>query len=217
MTTSKQIRVLVYKENTTLWMPSGLTRSISCNHQYLAVEGINMAGEIVPIPTSTVPPSQSSDNTDYQTATALVQIGQVWVDTKYFGDANFKVVVKVKDMDTNIVSWVDATSYSDNIALCNFVPEPAFCPAVTGLDEGTPTDTTATISWAGTPGAAGVEYINNTSGTAPVIDGTYLDGGATSVSLTGLTPSTEYHFWVRTVCGLGSRSAWTSLTYSTTS
>lgn len=205
------INVLVYKENTTVWPAEGRTRRISCNLQYMGIFGINMQGQEVPVPTTSEVPEDAG--TDWQTANVLIGIGRVWVNRAQFNNSNFHVVVKVKDMNSNIVSYVDVDSFNTNIVLCNNIPAPSFCPLVTGLSAGTPAATTATITWTAVPGASGVEWINNTSGTTPVINGQYEPG--TSVALTGLTTATEYHFWVRTICSSGVLSAWTSLVYTT--
>lgn len=209
-----RILVLVYKENSTLWFPSGNTRNISCNHQYLGVFGINMRSEEVPIPTSTVPPELGGGEGN-ESAQFIVLPGNVYVNTTEFGDAGFKVVVKVKDMETGIVSWIDAADYAANIALCNFVPAAGFCPLVTALTTGSLSATGATITWAAVPGSVGIEYINNTSSTAPVVTGTYLGAATTSKAITGLTTATAYHFWIRTICPGGTLSAWASVVYTT--
>lgn len=204
------IQVLVYKTDNTLYLPSGQIRRISCSLEYMGVFGINLQGEQVPIPTRVN--TTGEGGTPYQTASTLITLGNVWVNNKQFGDSNFKVVVKVKDMDSGLVSYVDAVSFNANIGNCNFIPAPSFCPLVTGLAV-THAVTTATISWTAPGGATGVEWINNTSGTTPVINGTYEP--TNSVSLTGLTTATAYHFWVRTICSGGVLSAWTSISYTT--
>lgn len=215
MSTTKKIPVLVYKEDSQLWLPSGTTRWISCDHIDLGVWGINMSGEIVPVPTTTVPPSESSDNNSYETATVLVQVGRVWVSQSYFSGNTFKVVVKVKDMTTNIVSFVDAMSYNSNIATCNFVPTVSTCNEPTGLVTSAITSSGATVSWTAAPGTVGIEYVNNTSATPPTGSGTFQDISDANVSLTGLTADTQYHFWIRTICGPGIQSDWTSVIYTT--
>jgi hypothetical protein len=219
-----RILVKVYKENATLWYASdnggspsapiiGVTRNISCNHTYLGMWGINMQAEEVPVPTSTIPPEIGSGQSN-QSAQSIIPIGNVYVDLNYFGDANFKVCVKVKDMVTNIVSFVDAADYAAQIGKCNLVEYANFCPLVTGLGA-TPGGTTATINWTAPGGSAGVEYVNNTSSTAPAGTGTFLATGTNSVALSALSHTTTYYFWIRTICAGGVLSAWTSVTYTT--
>lgn len=209
------IMPLVYKRNSTTYLPSGQNLQISCNCSTLGVWGLNLAGEEVPVQGTTKPPLSTTPGNSRESANALVQVGGVWYDPHYFGDANFKVVIKIKDLVTNFINYVDLTSWNTEFVKCNFVPEPSSCDIPTSISAGTPGTTTATITYVPEPGSVGVEYINNTSGTPPVIDGTYVDAGTTSVALTGLSAATTYHFWVRTICGAGSRSAWTSLTYTT--
>lgn len=214
-----RILVLVYREDAVLWYDPtsspptlGVTRQISCNHTYLGVWGINMQGEQVELPTTTTPPAEGTGSA-VQSQQALVRIGLVWVDSTYFADDNFKVCVKVKDMLTNIVSFVDATSYNDNIAKCNLAPYANFCPIVTGL-QATPAAITASTSWTPTPGGTGAEWVNSTSATPPSGSGTFT--GSNTQVITGLTASTTYYFWIRSICPGGVLSAWTYISYTTT-
>ncbi len=219
-----RLLVLVYKEIATLWYspddegsPSapviGRTRQISCNHIYLGMWGINMQSEEVPIPTSTIPP-EIGDGESNQSAQAIIAIGNVYVDLNYFGDSNFKVCVKVKDMVTNIVSFVDAADYATQIPKCNLVPQVNFCPQV-GNRAANPLGTSANIAWTSPGGEVGIEYINNTSSVAPTTTGTFVPVGTTSVNVTGLSHTTTYHFWIRTICAGGALSTWSAITYTT--
>ena len=76
--------------------------------------------------------------------------------------------------------------------------------------------TTALLSWtAPTPApASGYAYYFSTSSTAPT-NGTVASGftaaGVNSVTLTGLTGSTNYYFWVRTRCPGGEFGEWVAL------
>ena len=209
------IMPLVYRRDSNVYLPSGQNLQINCKCTTLGVWGINMQGEEVPVQGTTIPPLSSTPGNSEQSASVLIQVGQIWYNPKFFGDANFFMVVKVKDLVTNSISYVDLTSWNTEFVKCNFVPEPGFCSIPTTISAGTPGATTATITYVPEPGSVGVEYINNTSGTTPVIDGTYADSSVTSIAITGLTTATAYHFWIRTICGAGSRSAWTSITYTT--
>lgn len=206
---------LVYKQNNNLWLPAGQNLQISCNCQTLGVFAINLAGEEVPVPTTTIPPLSSTPGNQTQSAYVLVAPGGVWANLQMFADTSFKVCIKVKDLKTNIVSYVDLTSWNTEFVKCNYVPEPIACFVPTSISAGTPGTTTATITYTPEPGSVGIEYVNNTSSSAPVTDGTYVDAGTTSVTVTGLTAATTYHFWVRAICGAGSQSSWTSITYTT--
>lgn len=209
-----RILVTVYKENAVVWFPSGQTRNISCDHSYLGIWGINMQAEEVPIPSSITPPELGADSA-IQSGQVIIPVGRVWVNASYFGDSNFKVCVKVKDNLTGIVSFIDATNYNANIALCNFVPTANFCPVVTNLSAGTPATTSATITWTPVAGSDSLQWVNNTSSTPPATGGAYLPATTNSQAVTGLTANTTYHFWIRTTCPGGTLSAWTSLTYTT--
>lgn len=208
---------LIYKQGPNLWLPAGQNLQLSCDLDIQGVYGINMAGEEVPLPTTTTPPLAASPGK--QSQYVLIAPGGVWLSQTYFSDTSFKICIKVKDRaNGNLVSYVDLTSWNTLFpTACNFVPEPGICSIPTNISAGTPGTTTATITYVPEPGSVGVEWINNTSGTTPVIDGTYADASVTSIAITGLSATTAYHFWIRTICGAGSRSAWTSITYTTAS
>ena len=203
---------LVYKEGTTVWATTGQTRRISCNMQYMGVFGINMQGEEVPVPTRTN--TTSEGGTSFQTANVLISIGNVWVNKAQFNNPNFHVVVKVKDMDSDVVFYVDANSFNANVSQCNRVSVPGSCPAISN-PIATPAVTTATIAWAAIPAVSGYEYVNSTTNTAPSGSGTYLPPTPTSVTVTGLTTATSYYFWIKTICSGGVSSAWQVVPYTT--
>ncbi|MBS7786512.1 fibronectin type III domain-containing protein [Flavobacterium sp. CYK-55] len=72
------------------------------------------------------------------------------------------------------------------------------------------TTTTATINWnaPSTPPANGYEYVVTTSSLTPSGSGTFTAG--TTVNLTSLAPNTTYYIFVRSDCGSGNFSSWTS-------
>ncbi|WP_294823375.1 fibronectin type III domain-containing protein [uncultured Flavobacterium sp.] len=77
------------------------------------------------------------------------------------------------------------------------------CPSPTALVVGAVSQTTAAISWTGpTSVTPTYDYYYNTTNTAPTAS-TTPTGNVTpeNVGLTGLTPSTNYYFWVRSNCG----------------
>jgi hypothetical protein len=94
----------------------------------------------------------------------------------------------------------------------------ATCQPPTLLTSGQITYNSAKISWTPSVSApsAGYEYIVSTTNTTPIA--TSLLSGVTSglvSTLTSLTPSTPYYYWVRSNCG-GVLSAWTlSSTFTT--
>lgn len=94
------------------------------------------------------------------------------------------------------------------------------CFAPTGLMAGTPTTTSALINWLAPSNApaSGYQYYYTTSNTFTP-DGTTVPSGSstnTLYNLTGLTASTTYYIWVRSNCGSGDFSDWsTRLTITT--
>lgn len=79
--------------------------------------------------------------------------------------------------------------------------------------------TSATVSWsAPTPApGSGYEYYYSTTNTLPTASTTPSGTSATlSAGLTSLIPSTQYYFWVRSVCSVSSKSSWSvSSTFTT--
>jgi hypothetical protein len=96
------------------------------------------------------------------------------------------------------------------------------CPStVTGLASSAITPNTATISWTAstTPPANGYEYYYATTNTAPTVATTpsgSTAAGVVTASLSGLTPSTQYYYWVRTNCNGTDKGAWSSSANFTT-
>lgn len=200
----KRFYVTVYKADSAFYQ-AGKRLGISCNFINEGNFGLNTVGEIVPLPNSTVP----------NVGTAQIPYGTVFNSPQHFADANFKAVTRIKDMDSLAVYYVDTADYGTQVLACFAVPYASSCPPASGLSAGTPTTTTATITFTGVPSSEGVEYINNTSSVAPTTDGTFVPVGTNSVSVTGLTAATTYHFWIRTICAGGVQAAWTSLVYTT--
>ena len=86
------------------------------------------------------------------------------------------------------------------------------CLQPTALTSGQITPTSAIISW--TPPASlpagGYQYLVSTVNTPPIATSLptgSTDAGVTLTTLTGLTPSTTYYYWVRSNCG-GETSIW---------
>ncbi|MDB5267743.1 MAG: hypothetical protein JWP58_783 [Hymenobacter sp.] len=102
--------------------------------------------------------------------------------------------------------YVRVNEYSTSGTLGNFTicatPVPN-CPVPAGLAVGTLTNTTAVLTWS-TPVTTGNTYtvIYGPTGFNPATGGTSLPGlTAQTVTLTGLTASTGYDFYVQQVCG----------------
>jgi hypothetical protein len=97
----------------------------------------------------------------------------------------------------------------------------ATCQAPTGIGAVNTTDSSALLSWteSATVPANGYEYYYSTDSTAPTATTTpsgSVGAGVTSADLTGLTGSTIYYVWVRSVCSASDSSIW-SIDYSFTS
>ena len=129
---------------------------------------------------------------------------------------------------TTTTDWSATTAGTTNAATCTlnatifpvsgrtFSWAPPSCVAPSGLASSVVLTTTATLSWnAASPiPANGYQYVYSTTNTVPTGLGT-PEAGLT-VNLTGLSPATTYYSWVRSDCGGGSFSAWTSsITFTT--
>lgn len=95
------------------------------------------------------------------------------------------------------------------------------CTEPTNVSVSNVLGTSASVEWvapASAP-ASGYEYYLATSNTAPT-DATVATGsvaaGVTTLSLTSLTPVTNYFIWVRSVCSTTSKSVWTLTSAFTT-
>ena len=94
---------------------------------------------------------------------------------------------------------------------------PAQCVAPTGVSSSNITTKTADVSWTASTSEPtnGYEYYVSSNTTTPE-DTTPATGSTTetNVSLSGLTPDTEYNVWVRSVCSTSSKSSWTNTTHT---
>ncbi|MFD2720683.1 fibronectin type III domain-containing protein [Hymenobacter monticola] len=102
--------------------------------------------------------------------------------------------------------YIRVNEYSTTGTLGNFTicasPVPN-CPAPTGLGTGTLTNTTAVANWSGTLSTGGTySVIYGPSGFIPTATGTTISGlTANTATLTGLSPTTTYQFYVQQICG----------------
>ncbi len=94
-----------------------------------------------------------------------------------------------------------------------FTTSGSSCSPVTGLAAGSITSTDADIAWAAVTGAVGYEYIVNTTPGSPITSGTFTT--AITTHSPGLLPSTTYYAHVRTDCGGGVYSTWTTIPFTT--
>lgn len=128
--------------------------------------------------------------------------------------------------------WINSTTGTANNSTMAFngstIPSngltyswtPPSCLAPTGLTSGSLTLTSATISWAASVSAPvnGYEYEVRTSGAAGSGAAGLVSSGNTNVinaPISGLTANTTYSFHVRSNCGSGDFSAWSSSSFYT--
>ena len=79
---------------------------------------------------------------------------------------------------------------------------------------GSVTDASANLTWAAVPSAlVGYEYVLDNVATNPAGSGTATT--AITYSASGLTPSTVYYFHIRSVCSVGTYSAWSTISFTT--
>ncbi len=109
---------------------------------------------------------------------------------------------------TGSLDWGETEDYNVNI-----VGTTATCDTVTGLTMSAITGTSAHVAWTAVTGAAGYQYIVNTTATSPTTSGT--NTATTSANATGLLPGTTYYAHVRDSCGVGSFSAWVNKKFIT--
>lgn len=115
--------------------------------------------------------------------------------------------VSIKFVSNGTYAANAVTSMSDGFDIkveCtgSICPLPTTTPTVSNV-----TNTTALFSWTGI--AAGYEFATTNSIAQPTAAGTYTT--ATSATLTGLTPNTYYHGWVRSKCGPTFYSNWVAV------
>lgn len=92
---------------------------------------------------------------------------------------------------------------------------------ITGLASSAITPETSTISWTApaAPPGSGYEYYYSTSSTAPTSAASpsgSVAAGVTTANMSGLTPATQYYYWVRSNCNGTDKGAWSSSANFTT-
>ena len=150
----------------------------------------------------------------------------IWTKTGDQGDVWTEEIVQLTGFTTTaIVKFVSTVgvdaggtvSYWSDMAIDNFqVRQSATCPQTSPLTASNVGSSTADVSWTagGTETSWNVEYgaAGFTLGT-----GTNTNVTATTYSMTGLTPSTDYDVYVQAVCSATDLSYWVGpLTISTT-
>ena len=113
----------------------------------------------------------------------------------------------------NIDSCAHTTTVSPATGL-TFTWTPPNCAAPTSLNASPLTPTSGTINWTASASAtSGYEYVVSTTNTTPTAAGTVVTG--TSVAIGPLTANTTYYFFIRSNCGSGNFSGWTSFSFFT--
>jgi len=105
-----------------------------------------------------------------------------------------------------VSAWSSAVTFT--------TPATCLAPTALSLAAGSTTSSAASLSWTASTSnvAGGYDYYISTSSTAPTAS-TVPTGNqptGTSLSLTALIPDTVYYVWVRSNCGGGDTSVWTS-------
>ena len=104
-------------------------------------------------------------------------------------------------------------SYTRSLTITGTIePLAANCDIPANLAENNVTANEADFNW-DADGTNDFEYVLSQSATAPTGSGTAING--TSYSTSSLSPSTDYHFYVRQNCGGGNYSAWTMVNFTT--
>ena len=133
--------------------------------------------------------------------------GDVWTE-EVIQLTGFTTTAIVKIVSTVGVDAVGTVSYWSDMAIDNFqVRQSATCPQTSPLTASNVTSSSADVSWTagGTETSWNVEYgaTGFTLGT-----GTNTNVTATTYSMTGLTPSTDYDVYVQAVCSATDQSFW---------
>lgn len=115
-----------------------------------------------------------------------------------------------------LVGFRFRSRYGHNCSLDAVTIKPgASCNPPTGITSSSITSNSATVSWsaAAPVPSLGYEYELRTSGAPGSGPSGLIASGTTtslSVNFTGLTPSTTYSFYIRSLCSSSDQSAWTS-------
>jgi len=154
--------------------------------------------------------AQGSNNFEYvvnTTATDPAAAGTFTTGTTFSATALtpatiYYLHVRTDCDDGNLSPW---TTFS-------FTTLVAPCIAPTGLAAANTSATTSDLSW-NAQGSSSFEYVVNTTSTDPSTAGTATAG--TTFNATALTPQTVYYLHVRTDCGGGNLSPWTTFSFTT--
>lgn len=181
---------------STCTTPTGLTASsvtsTSADISWATVSGA-IGYEYVINTSSTAPSGSGTLTTSSSTSASTLSPATI-----YYAH------VRTKCSSTSFSTWTTYTFTTLSTASCT--PVASLTPS--GI-----TNTSATITWPAVTGSMGYQYVVNTSSATPSGSGTATT--ATTISPTGLTPSTVYYVYVRDSCSATSLSSWVSTTFTT--
>lgn len=106
------------------------------------------------------------------------------------------------------------TGATNSLRLNGIVVPAVSCTAPSGLAASNVTTTDADLDWASQSGITGYEYVIDQTAALPAGTGTAVT--TNSYAATGLTPGSTYYAHVRTNCGSGNFSSWTTVSFTTT-
>ncbi len=133
--------------------------------------------------------------------------GDVWTE-EIIQLTGFTTTAIVKFVSTVGVDAGGTISYWSDMAIDNFqIRQVANCPQTSSLTASNVTSSSADVSWT----AGGTETSWNVEYGAPGFTlgtGTNTNVTATTYSMTGLTPSTDYDVYVQAVCSATEQSFW---------
>ncbi|MBB1140961.1 fibronectin type III domain-containing protein [Myroides sp. WP-1] len=155
------------------------------------------------------------------TATAnRIKLGEEHNQQATFTRANYiqNVTVFAGQTMRLVFEWRQDGSGGDNppAAIDNLNVAVITCSAPSAIQVNSATATSATISWTAITGQDTYEVYYSTTNTAP---GETVTGSVTTTdnpyTINGLTASTTYYVWVRTVCSATDKSLWRQISFQT--
>ncbi|TBX67659.1 T9SS type A sorting domain-containing protein [Flavobacterium silvisoli] len=130
------------------------------------------------------------------------------------GDYRMRIRVDFNSIAPDACSNANTRTEAEDYKL-TVVAQPS-CLAPTGLTVSNITPTGATFNWTASvsPTNDGYDYYYSTTNTAPTAQTAAMGSvgqGILTVTVSGLFSSTDYFVWVRSNCGVGGVSEWTSV------
>jgi len=130
------------------------------------------------------------------------------------GDYRMRIRIDYNSIAPDACSNANTRTEAEDYKL-TVVAQPS-CLAPTGLTVSSITPTGATFNWIASvsPTNDGYDYYYSTSNTAPTAQTAAMGSvgqGILTVTVSGLFSSTDYFVWVRSNCGVGGVSEWTSV------